>query len=104
VKYQPTEDRVVIRQPRKRDVSEGGIHLPEASRDRDDLGEGEIVAVGPGKLEFHGGGWVHKPMPVAVGNVVRFNKYRGEGGHFEDGDDEYRVMLVDDVLAVQTAE
>ena len=71
-KLQPLADRVIIRPIAKEEVTKGGIILPDTAKEKPQ--EGEIIAVGPGRLTEEG-----KPikMDVKVGDRVIFAKYAG---------------------------
>ena len=56
---------------------------------------GEVVAVGPGKLDDKGD---HMKMHVGKGDLVLFNKYAGTEIKLDD--EELLVMREDDILAV----
>ena len=91
---QPLGDRVVIKPLAKEEVTAAGIYLPDTmSKERPQ--QGEIVAVGPGKMMDDGS---VRPMTVSVGQKVLFTKY-GPNEVEMDGV-EYLVASESDVLAV----
>ncbi len=70
MKLQPLADRVVIRPLEKEQKTSSGIYIPDtASKERPQ--EGEVVAVGPGKMEDG----KLQVMSVKVGDKVLFTKY-----------------------------
>ena len=51
-KLQPLGDRVVVKPLPKEEVTKGGIVLPDTVKEKPQ--EGEVIAVGPGKLLENG--------------------------------------------------
>mgnify|MGYP005844773819 CR=1 FL=1 len=68
----PLGDRVVVRPSKGEETSAGGILLPEAARKRPQ--EGEVVAVGSGRLLKNG---EKVALPVKVGETVIYAKWAG---------------------------
>jgi chaperonin GroES len=91
-KLVPLGDRVVIKPSPKEEVSRGGIVLPDTVKEKPV--EGEIIAVGAGKLTDDG---TRLPMDVKVGDVVIYSKYAGT--EFKDKDEELVIMRESDILA-----
>jgi len=91
-KLVPLGDRVVIKPSPKEEVSRGGIVLPDTVKEKPV--EGEIIAVGEGKLTDEG---KRLPMDVKVGDVVIYSKYAGT--EFKDKDEELVIMRESDLLA-----
>jgi chaperonin GroES len=91
-KLVPLGDRVVIKPAPKEEVSRGGIVLPDTVKEKPV--EGEIIAVGAGKLTDDG---KRLPMDVKVGDVVIYSKYAGT--EFKDKDVELVIMRESDLLA-----
>ena len=90
----PIGDRVVIRPIPKEEVSKGGILLPDTVKEKPQ--EGEIIAVGLGKLTDDG---KRLPMDVSVGDKVIYSKYAGTEFKDKDSDDELVIMRESDILA-----
>jgi len=88
----PLGDRVVIKPTPKEEVSKGGIVLPDTAREKPQ--EGQIVAVGPGKLTDDG---KRLPMDVSEGDTVIYSKYAGT--EFKEDGDELVIMRESDILA-----
>jgi len=65
-------DHIVVRPGPEEEVTRGGIVIPDTARKKPQ--EGEVVAVGPGKLLETG---QRAPMQVVVGDVVIYTKYGG---------------------------
>jgi chaperonin GroES len=91
-KLLPLGDRVVIKPSPKEEVSRGGIVLPDTVKEKPV--EGEIIAVGAGKLTDDG---KRLPMDVKVGDIVIYSKYAGT--EFKDKDEELVIMRESDILA-----
>ncbi len=91
-KIEPLGDRLVIKALPKEEVSRGGIVLPDTAKEKPQ--EGEVVAVGPGKLTDDG---KRIAMEVKVGDKVLYSKYAGT--EFKLDDEELIVMRESDVLA-----
>ncbi|MCH8309113.1 MAG: co-chaperone GroES [Chloroflexi bacterium] len=92
VSFKPLGNRVVIL-PSESDeqVSAGGIYIPDTAKEKPQ--EGEIVAIGPGRLSDDGN---RIPMDVGVGDMVVYSKYSGT--EYKEGEVEYLVLREDDIL------
>ena len=95
-KIKPLGDRVVIKPTPKEEVSKGGIVLPDTAKEKPQ--EGEILAVGPGKLSEDG---KLMPMEVKVGDKVIYSKYAGT--EFKLDDEEVVIMRESDILAKRSS-
>jgi len=91
-KIRPLGERVVIKPLPKEEVSKGGIVLPDTAKEKPQ--EGEIIAVGPGKLSEEG---KRIAMEVKVGDKVVYSKYAGT--EFKLDDEEVVIMRESDILA-----
>jgi chaperonin GroES len=89
----PLDDRVVVKRLEQEEKTSGGIFLPETAKEKPQ--QGEIVAVGPGKLLDSG---ERGKMSVSEGDVVIFAKYGGT--EVEVGGEELLIMRESDLLAV----
>jgi chaperonin GroES len=69
----PLYDRVVVKRVEEASRSKGGLFLPETAQEKPL--EGEIVAVGHGRLDEKSG--TTKPLAVRVGDRVVFGRYSG---------------------------
>lgn len=49
---EPLGNRVLVEPVALPTMTKGGLHIPEMSRER--TGEGRVVAVGPGKMDWQG--------------------------------------------------
>ena len=70
----------------------GGLYIPDTAKEKPQ--EGEVIAVGPGKVE--NGNKIE--LTVKVGDKVLFGKYSGTEVKL-DGD-EYLIMREDDILGI----
>lgn len=89
----PLGDRVLIRVLEKQEKTKSGIFLPDTAKEKPQ--EGEVVAVGAGKL-FENGQRV--PVEVQVGDKVMFAKYAGTEVHLDGV--EYLLISERDILAI----
>ena len=89
----PLEDRVVVKRLEQEEKTSGGIFLPETAKEKPQ--QGEIIAVGPGKLLDSG---ERGKMSVSKGDIVIFAKYGGTEVEV-DGED-LLIMRESDLLAV----
>ena len=92
-KIQPLADRVVVKALEEAEQMRGGLYIPDTAKEKPQ--EGEIVAVGPGKLNDEGG---RIPMEVSRGDRVLYGKYSGTEVKV-DGDD-YLILRESDILAI----
>jgi chaperonin GroES len=94
VKLHPLADRLVVRPVQKEEMTKGGIYLPDTAKEKPQ--EGEIVAVGPGKMTDDG---KRIPMEVKVGDRVIYSKYGGS--EIKIDDIEMIILRESDILAVK---
>jgi len=92
LKMEPLADRVVIRPTEKEEVTKGGIILPDTVKEKPQ--EGQVVAVGPGKLADDG---KRVKLEVKVGDSVIYAKYAGT--EIKVDDEELIVVRESDILA-----
>jgi len=93
VSIKPLEDRIVIRQLDAEQVTASGLVIPDTAKEKPQ--EGEVVAVGPGRIDDNGN---RVPLDISVGDKVIYSKYGGTEVKL-DGDD-LLVLSARDVLAV----
>lgn len=72
MKLKPLDDQVVIKQSEADEKTAGGIILPEAAKEKPQIGK--IIAVGPGKLLDDG---KRAAMSVKKKDEVIYAKYAG---------------------------
>lgn len=92
---QPLGDRVVVKPIEKEEVSKGGIILPDTAKEKPQ--EGEVIAVGPGKLGEDG---KRLAMEVKVGDRVVYAKYAGTEVKLDD--EKLLIMHESDIMAIRT--
>ena len=94
MKLQPLADRIIVRPLEAEEVTKGGIVLPDTAKEKPQ--EGEIVAVGKGKVTDDG---KLQALEVKVGDRVLYGKYTGTEITTKEGE-ELLIMREDDVLAI----
>ena len=90
----PLYDRIVVKPLDAEEVTKGGIVLPDSTKEKPQ--EGEIVAVGDGKLLDDG---KIQALKVKVGDRILYGKYSGTEIKTKDGED-LLILKEDDVLAI----
>ena len=93
MKIRPLNDRILVKRLEEEEKTAGGIIIPDSAKEKP--AEGEIIAVGPGKLNDAG---ERVAMDVKEGDRVLFSKYGGTDVKL-DGED-YLIMREDDILGV----
>ena len=88
----PLQDRVVIKKIEEEQKSAGGIIIPDTAKERSM--QGEVVAVGPGKLDKNG---QHMQMSVQPGDRVMYGKFAGT--EISVDGEEHLVMREEDIIA-----
>lgn len=91
-KISPLADRVVIRPLEETEQMRGGLYIPDTAKEKPQ--QGEVVAVGPGRVEKG----ERVKMEVKVGDKVLYGKYSGT--EFTIGDQALLIIKESDVLAV----
>ena len=89
----PLNDRILVKPTEQSEEKVGGIIIPDTAKEKPQ--EGEVVAVGPGKILENG---ERQAPSVAVGNKVLYGKYASTEVKY--GGEEYLIMREDDVLAI----
>ena len=92
MKIQPLADRIVVKVLEAKEVTKGGIVLPDTAKEKPQ--EAEVIAVGKGKVSD---GKVIAPE-VKAGDMILFGKYSGTE-IMMDGK-EYLILKEEDILAV----
>ena len=92
-RIQPLADRVVIKALDESDQMRGALHIPDTAKEKPS--QGEVVAVGPGKISDDG---TRLDMDVKTGDKVLYGKYSGTEVTL-DGE-EFLILRESDVLAV----
>lgn len=89
----PLGDRILVKPVEVEEEKIGGIIIPDTAKEKPQ--EGEIVAVGPGKMLESG---ERQAMSVKVGDKILYGKYSST--EIKYGGEEYLIMREDDILAV----
>jgi chaperonin GroES len=82
----------VIRPLEETEQMKGGLYIPDTAKEKPM--QGEIIAVGPGRIEKG----ERVPMDLKVGNRVLYGKYSGTEVKLDD--EELLIIKESDVLAV----
>lgn len=92
----PLGDRIVVKPGKEEEVTKGGIVLPDTAKKRPR--EGEVVAVGPGKLLENG---QRAALEVSVGDIVIYSEYGGT--EITVGGEDFIILDEGSVLAIKPA-
>lgn len=90
----PIRDKILIKPKPVREVSAGGIIIPESSKDAPV--EGTVIGVGNGMIAQNGS---NIPLCVEPGNVVLYKKHH-QGSEIDVGGETMLLMSEMDILAV----
>ena len=93
INIKPLEDRILIKQVEAEQTTASGLVIPDTAKEKPQ--EGEILAVGPGRIDDNGN---RVPLDVNVGDKVIYSKYGGTEVKY-DGQD-YLILGARDILAV----
>jgi len=93
VQVKPLADRVVVKPLEESEQMRGGLYIPDTAKEKPS--QGEVVAVGPGKLSDEG---ARLELDVKVGDKVLYGKYSGTDVTL-DGE-EYLILRESDILAI----
>jgi chaperonin GroES len=88
----PLADRVIIKALPMEEKTKSGIYMPDTAKEKPQ--EGEVIAVGPGKMEKG----VRVVLDVKAGDRVIYSKYAGTEVKY-DGE-EYLILKEADILAI----
>ncbi|WP_067622604.1 co-chaperone GroES [Alicyclobacillus acidiphilus] len=88
----PLADRVVVRPVEREEKTASGIFLPDNAKEKPQ--EGEVIAVGPGKVEDG----KRVDLEVKVGDRVIYSKYAGT--EIKVNNEEVLVLRESDILAI----
>jgi chaperonin GroES len=92
-KLTPLHDRIVVRRVEEAETTRGGLIIPDSAKDKPQ--EGEVIAVGKGKINEEG---KVRPLDVKEGDRILFGKYSGTEIKL-DGED-YLIMREEEVLGI----
>lgn len=92
-KLRPLGDRVVIKPMPREEMTKSGLVIPDTAKEKPQ--EGEILAIGPGRILEDG---KREAMDVKPGQKVLYAKYAGT--EFKVDGDELLILSQKDILAV----
>ena len=93
----PLYDRIVVKRIESdAEKTLGGLYIPDSAKEKPQ--EGEVVAVGKGKLLEDG---KVVPLDVQAGDRILFGKY--SGSEIKLDGNEYLIMREDEVLGILDA-
>ncbi|HET7322130.1 MAG TPA: co-chaperone GroES [Longimicrobiaceae bacterium] len=92
LKVKPLADRVVVKPLEEAEQMRGGLYIPDTAKEKPQ--QGEVVAVGAGKVEDG----KRIDMELKVGDKVLYGKYSGTEVTVED--QQLLILRESDVLAV----
>ena len=87
----PLGERVLVKPLPSEEKTKGGIVLPDTAKEKPQ--EGEVIAVGSGKLLETG---QRVPIDLKPGDKILFSKYAGN--EIKINDVEYLIMRESDIL------
>ena len=89
----PLENRLIIKTSEAEQTTASGLVIPDTAKEKPQ--EGEVVAVGPGRIDDNGN---RVPIDVAVGDKIIFSKYGGT--EVKHAGQDYLILSARDILAV----
>ena len=92
IKVKPLADRVVVKAIEDAEQMRGGLYIPDTAKEKPQ--QGEVVAVGPGRVEDG----KRVDMELKVGDKVLYGKYSGTEVTIDD--QQYLILRESDVLAI----
>ena len=93
MKIQPLADRIMVEVLEAKDVTKGGIVLPDSAKEKPQ--EAKVIAVGKGKVSDEGKTIAPEVKP---GDKVLFGKYSGT--EITVDGNEYLILKEEDILAI----
>lgn len=94
MKLKPLGDHVLVKPVEEDKMTKAGIVLPDTA-EKDELKQGEVIAVGPGKVLENG---MRASMSVKAGDRVVMKKYGADEVKIEGAD--YLVAEESDIIAI----
>lgn len=92
VKVSPLADRVVVKPLEETEQMRGGLYIPDTAKEKPQ--QGEVIAVGPGKVEDG----KRVDMELKAGDRVLYGKYSGTEVTVDN--EQYLILRESDVLAI----
>lgn len=94
----PLYDKVIVRRIKEEEKTASGLYVPEQNREKP--AEGEVLAVGEGRIMSTGGIWFG--LSVRVGDRVVFGKYAGTEITDTETAEKLLVLREEEILVVRT--
>jgi len=92
INVKPLHDRALVRSLEEKETAKGGIIIPDTAKEKPQ--EGEVIAVGAGKLDEKG---ARIPLDVKPGDRILFGKYTGNDITIDE--QEYLILREEEILA-----
>ena len=89
----PLQDRILVRRVQEEEKTKGGIIIPDTAKEKPI--EGEIVAVGSGKVLENG---KVRALDLTAGDRILFGKYAGN--EIQVNGVEHLILREDEILGV----
>ncbi|MSP62033.1 MAG: co-chaperone GroES [Myxococcales bacterium] len=93
MKIRPLQDRIVVKRVPEEEKTAGGLYIPDAAKEKPV--EGEVVAVGSGKVLEDG---KVRQLDVKVGDRILFGKY--SGNEIKLDGEEHLILREEEILGV----
>jgi chaperonin GroES len=93
MEIRPLNDRVIVKRMEEEQKTAGGIIIPDTAKEKPQ--EGQVVAVGPGKLADDG---KRISLEVKKNDRVLFGKYSGTDIKIDGV--EHLILREDDILGI----
>jgi chaperonin GroES len=87
-------DKVLVRPSEEPSVTKGGLHIPDAAKEKPV--KGTVLAVGPGKILPDG---TRVPSEVKVGVTIFYQRYAGSEVKVEE--EKLLILREEDILAFE---
>ena len=88
----PLGDRVVVKPVHQEEVLSSGLIIPDTAKEKPQ--QGEVIAVGPGKLDDSG---KRVTIELENGDRILYAKYSGQ--EFKVDQEEFLILAEKDILA-----
>lgn len=93
MKFRPLHDQILVLRVESEAKTAGGLIIPDTAKEKPY--QGEIIAVGPGRMDKNG---KRVPLDVKKGDRVLFQRYAGTEVKIDGV--EHLMMREDDVLCI----
>lgn len=93
INFVPLHDRILVQRVAEEETTRGGLIIPDTAKDKPQ--EGEVLAVGKGKIKEDGS---VLRLEVKPGDRILFGKYAGTEIKLDE--EEYLIMREDEVLGI----